>query len=999
MIAEHWYRFLSWNDAICEACFPEVEYPEPVYLDLDDDVQRAICSAMDVAPERFGESLGESVRDVLDVGRGSDRVFRYLDDALAAWRKVRRTDDPPPILPLLALLSLAAQQMAASDGLRDTNYYSRLMELLGTPGAKEEIVQAYRDHAESFWGSLNGWLQSLGGRRGTPTASQVGGHRYVGIPLSQALIRRAERQRMLRFFTDMGLPARASIPESELERLFSFWIERDPSPSPPLARLWARDSHRPRVREALKASLEIWDGRAEATTSAGDSRGRIRLTLSYSTFPRRRFSLGALGFFDQAAKPRSARIISAPGQPSVDLVPAIPGALAVGEGIDSGHLLESALTIEDDLTGQCSERLPGRLVIFRYDEASALWVETEGVLVGEELRLACRNDLFGALSRVLATSARPGWTELPTETVGVPDGWRILLDVQIFARLEDRLPPRSEELHRLDPIVTTQLLLSGGLRLPRIRAAWHKDRLPEVRALVPSAPGFQLQLFDCLDEGDQLLDEWTDDGAGQCVIDLARLDLDRGTYRMELVLAGEESASQSRTFSVHDADVPLETTAATVLVHDLDDPLTVLGVFRNRDTDTDQWHEGGETAPSDLGLFLEEHPPTSPWWSADARPAAAQKMPLALQTLDPQSCVFTGAHYWRIEQAEVDSQGKLLRAASQGRCDKCGLEKTYSNSYWRNRRKYLHQEAAQDPTAPTPGLSQQVPPVRPPEGSIPWDAFMDALAVLGGGPWSEFLALARQTDGSGPTVFHVAHTLEALGYLEIERDQQTLAPILWNVTRPVLVDTSNGPMCVGGWTPRSRRAVAAAMRATLLRHHNEALDTWYVANAQEPAPEEIPLAGPSWEPLAERLPLISDVIAALPRRPLMHTGNFQWFHVPSASWIPADSLSQTGAYRVRSFSTLDVFRGPEDAANGTMAISQVRFGKHAAAFVNSSKPLMAFDPATMRMTVPLGADLPGLYNRAVVLASGRLPHKEGRMLVYQDVPEDLANHLHYLLGH
>ena len=211
--------------------------------------------------------------------------------------------------------------MAASDGLRDTNYYARLTELLGTPEARERWRRPTETVPRSCWGSLNRWLEPRDGERGTPTASQVGPHRYVGIPLSQALIRRADRQRMLRFFTDMGLPARAQIPDPELERLFSYWIGRDPCPSPRLARLWARDSQRVRVMEALKASLQSWDGRAEATTTAGDARGRIRLTLSYGTFPRRRFSLGALAFFDQAAKPRSARIISASGRPAVDLVP------------------------------------------------------------------------------------------------------------------------------------------------------------------------------------------------------------------------------------------------------------------------------------------------------------------------------------------------------------------------------------------------------------------------------------------------------------------------------------------------------------------------------------------------------------------------------------------------------------------------------------------------------------------------------------------------------
>jgi len=47
-------------------------------------------------------------------------------------------------------------------------------------------------------GSLNSWLDSMGGSRGLPTAEAIG-HRYVGIALSQALIRDADRQLLPQF--------------------------------------------------------------------------------------------------------------------------------------------------------------------------------------------------------------------------------------------------------------------------------------------------------------------------------------------------------------------------------------------------------------------------------------------------------------------------------------------------------------------------------------------------------------------------------------------------------------------------------------------------------------------------------------------------------------------------------------------------------------------------------------------------------------------------------
>ena len=997
MIAQEWDEFMRWNDAIAEVCYPEVEYPEPAYLDLDDDVQLAIATELGVQDQDFGQCLGAVVRAVLTIGRGPERVFKEVLRERWAWHQAGNSG-PPPVLPLLALLSLAAEQMGTSDGLRESNYYGRLVDLLGAVKSRDEIATAYRDSAELLWGSLNDWLTGLDGRHGTATARQVGPHRYVGIPISQALIRRAERQRILRFFHDSGLPVGAQVAEAELARLFTFWIEGEPSPSQGLARLWASDAHRVRVLEALNAALEQWDGRAEESRAVGDARGRIKLTLSISSFPMRTLSMMPLVYLDRASEPRRGCLLSACGAMEVDLVPVIPGALAVGEGIDNRHLLESVLEIDDPLTGERAQRLPGRFVVFRKDERNASWVETEGVVMGEELRLACRADLFPALETVLTSSGRPGWREVHVDTDGMPAGWRILLDVQIFAELAERLPPRSEELLRLHPIVTTQLLLAGGLKLPRIKDGWHRDGLPEVRALAPTRPGFTVRLFDGEGAAAGLLDEWVDAGCGQLVVDLAGRELDSGSYRVELVLAGDDSAAAMRAFRVHDGDAPVE--GETIeLVHDLDDALTVLGVFRNRDVDTVNWHEGGETAPSNLGLFDVGLPPIHPTWSGELRPAKLDWKPIELHPLDHDSCVFTGAHHWNLDQVDVDGTGRVLRAEGQGRCIHCGLEQVYCNSYWRNRRNHLRHQSQKVQSPRLGVLRPSVPSVRALSDPMPWDTLIDALATLGGGPWAEFLALMRQVEASGPAVFHVAHTLEALGYVEIEREADTLEPTNWTVTRPALVEDARGLRCVGRWTRRSRESAAIAMSAGLTRRRNEGPDIWLLTHAAGPAPVGIPLAGPSWEPLADRLPMISAVIAALPRRSLQRTGNFQWFHVPSACWVSVDSPIQVGAYRLRSFSTTDLFRSAEDLANGSIAMSQVRFGKHAAAYVTGGKPLMAFDPATARMTVPLGADLPGLYNRAVVLAAGRLPHKEGRTLVYDNVPTDLASHLYYLLGH
>ena len=95
---------------------------------------------------------------------------------------------------------------------------------------------------------------------------------------------------------------------------------------------------------------------------------------------------------------------------------------------------------------------------------------------------------------------------------------------------------------------------------------------------------------------------------------------------------------------------------------------------------------------------------------------------------------------------------------------------------------------------------------------------------------------------------------------------------------------------------------------------------------------------------------------------------------------------------------MDVVRTPKDVRDGTVAIATVQLSKHLAALEH--KPLVAYDPGAEELRVPLGADLPGLYGRAVVLASGMLPRPDinNRLLRYRSVPAELAARIAHLLS-
>jgi hypothetical protein len=106
----------------------------------------------------------------------------------------------------------------------------------------------------------------------------------------------------------------------------------------------------------------------------------------------------------------------------------------------------------------------------------------------------------------------------------------------------------------------------------------------------------------------------------------------------------------------------------------------------------------------------------------------------------------------------------------------------------------------------------------------------------------------------------------------------------------------------------------------------------------------------------------------------------QRFDVGSASWVDTGDATKPGAYRLRrGFEVFDAFRSESDCDNGTTAKVSVYLSKHLAAH-QAGKTLGAYLAQYQTFVVPRGADLPGLYERAVVLMSGQ-PPAHGRITV------------------
>ncbi|QGF22606.1 hypothetical protein [Raineyella fluvialis] len=1001
-LSERWATYAAWNQAIADVMFPELDEPAPVYLDFEDDRMEALASAAGVAPGEVEAELAAAVLGVLDLTEGPAAVLRTIRSRTRNWYGQGDWQNPPPMLAFLSVLCMAAEKMAGSDEYAANNFYGRLTSLLGLPAKSTKLEQGYRGDGSYLWNMLKAWLLHCDGRRGLPTV-EASTPRFVGYPITQAMMRAGDRERLIDFFESAGLPPGSNIPPQHLEGLFDSWIGQNPSPaSKNLQRLWQNPgSGRQRVLDAAAAALGTWNGQTARATDEHGAGGRLRLSLALSSFPKKRLGVGVLAFLPDATNGRDATLVAAQGEVPVSLSPSIPGALTLGESsaVSAQSLLEADLVIRDAHSARTLTRHPRRLVLFRQDEMTARWTETEHALLTEDLRLLCFDELLPSVRRVLDEAARPAWHEQP-DVPGLPDSWTLITDVQLFDIPRSVAQSGVNDLQGLVPVTTSHLTLAGGFPLPgATRGSWHVGEPPEIRAVSDAQGGFAVRLEDItgdlgLEDDSELrtIDSWGDDGNGVLIVDLASAELEPGDYRISMWPAGSKEPESTYRIRLASGDQPDLRQWAVSDPVELDPTrgLGVMGVDHVAPECNVRIHPASDALRS--GPL-----PASPSWS-EKHSGAVSREPIRLTAVNPDSCLYTGKHRVTVDYVPQDAKGRPLVAWTTGRCVGCGLTRRYSTSYWSNRARYARAKEAAE--RPRHDLRQLPVPDAPTD--LCWDLALDGLFYTGGGSWSHFERVARHIQSSGLVVDQFARFLEALGHVNIRRDSRSLRPVAWEICPSTLVRTARGYFLSGYWPDSltNSQADVAGTRAVLAQEANpEGPESWFLRGVPENVLDEVVVLEDGWSHLALQLPPISAVVAELPRQTLGLEGQLRWFDPRESRWLSAGDAGGRGAYRVSRFTTIDFLRTEEDVRNDTVALSTVQLSKHAAPLVTGNRPLLAYDRTSAELSVPLGAELPGLYGRAVVMASGLLPYRRGRSMVYRDVQVDLAEHLAYLFTH
>lgn len=1013
-------RYERWNDAVASVVYTTANAGRPVYLDLEDDVLGAVRDAAEPDAIDPAETLVAAVRGTLRLNEGAGPIFGWHLYRLDRWRQGPMLD-PPPTLALLAVLSLAAENMRDGDGQAANNFYGRLAQLLALDkGQISSFIHAYRNRrptvavSEMLWGSLNDWLDRLEGNRGNPSAYAVT-HAHIGLPLSQALVRRTDRDKFADLFALYGLAPHSSLPVRELAELFAEWLTRVPCPvSNSLERLWKRDSGaRERIIDVVRQTLEAWDG-LSVSGATGDTPGSRQIdsvrvkALLQRRFPARRLEIDLIIAAPSDASAESVTVIGPGGEPigSLDLIPAASGWLALADPteIDAGSFLRGETELRRYGQQVTLRRRPRRLIPLRRDDLLQAFIECERVSLSEDALLLARDEIADRVAATLLKVARPGFVRDDSIT-GLPEGWTLFDGVQILSSIPiELMRTQLVDLNVIQPLASSQVVLQGGMRLPGNIRKWSSFLAPELRVTSDSGSALSASVTcvrplttptppDLFCSSDQPVLIW----------DLSEASLPDGDYEIAIAETGV-SIGRPHSLRLRSADNPAVVLPddPRPLVHDHNAPSFGLLAERSDELTAFRCIPEAETSLANRG----DRPIPVPKWYMARKSSPAQtrsRVTVCLPAPQQGSCMMTGQHYMLVETVT----GR--EATVEGVCKACGLVKRYPT---RARQKRALRKGPSN-AAPRVRVSELEDVKGPP--SIDWTLGFDALCHLGSGPVSALERVAVQMEPASLFADVFARRLEVLGHIELGRDPRSLAPKWWEVVEPMLAGLPDGHLSLLGF--RSERMLVAVedaawgMKAeyTVTRAVDgppliqvESSEPTVVAGlirSMEAATNKVVRFVPNAaEALAACLPPLSRALSCLPSTSLISARSIERWDPLTARFESVGDSGSPGAYRLKGFTRSYIYRRPQHIGAMSALVGDARLVKFAAAR-DTGLTLVGYDEAAKVLYVPLGADLPALYGRAAVLASGHPPFENTNehLLEYRNVPSQVAARLSDLL--
>ena len=1012
------------NDAIAEVIFNQDVAGLPVYLDLNTEDVSAICQILEIDPSGFDEYICDTVLNAPKTS-GWKKVFSEFGVAAKKWTDTGNPLEVPPTLALLTVLSMAAEVMASETDVSGANYYKRLSALFGCAGEETELGNRYREHAVQLWTPLRDWLGSWEGERGVstvpiPKSSSQSGKDFkwaIQMPISQARLRDADRQDLHRMFDHYRLDSGSNISIEIMSLFLENWCT-SPYSTKNIKKIWKIDDYRETFAAAAISELRTWTGRP-----AGEQGFGVRLLVSLSKSLRLglKFNVNIELRCNPTVETKQVSVDMGSNDLQVcDVFKVAKGQFRlVDPGLfEPGSLVSRPLKMRIGTSDIKGERKPRQVIPMRLDEQQQ-YVEADtlslegvfGVLMlaevpgGIKLREQCEE--------ILTEIARPGWTIISPEDVGVhglPSGWLFIKDIEVMTvRTSNKTVYAA--LHALLPQAMPSLQFSRGVRIPGQQDRWLISHLPELKVSYPADEAICIRFADT--QGKILKEFNLDQRAG--IISLSDLNLVTGRYHISMVL-NDGTVIGRKMLTLVGADTPnawsaLKQISFCYVIGDPSLPSAMTSVHVSTVSSGDSlrgfYFEG--TAPV---MGVEMDPPTSAPWNEQFVVESAEedikRNQVSIETEDQDACFYTGMHHFDIEETATlkrPPKGAVLHL----RCRTCGVSKIQSALpvyKWNKKTAAIQQKRSLADLQPLNFASISPIPV---QVSGKWSLVYEAMCYLRQGKLSDIETLTSQLVGEEDfNIERFTHGLQILGLVDLSLDEYFRVKE-WSISPACAVMTSETKGFLSGF--RSAELIAkienqlSKVGGSLKQFANKDLPESWIFEVPNPDAihqtfdgilDPITKAGMSVArdiavTIAQGVGSISQLFDSspeIPRPPYMQLK--LWDHVQT-KWVDADDPLVAGALQYIGYGNKYSYSESAIGIDGYVISGSVRTVKlKMAQSVNS--PLAFYDATTRQFYVRLGAELPGLFGRSMVAASGLAPREDltQRVVVYSGIEPQLA---------
>ena len=537
--------YQDWNSAIAEYFSEDLLPGAAFYLSVDDD------TLAEIGELNFG-----------DVG-----VNDYVDDFVAAvrdWCVYRRagieyvgpnlvsdilTDGLPSCVAFLSATVLAAYRMVGDGAVSSANYFTRLREVFGFPTTETGRPRGLYTGAEArLWQILNNWALGNGW---LPSARAGYGNRtYINYPISQALLRGGDKERLEEAFRNQRLYNR------DPEQIYAWFIWRGGDLNAQHLRNLAEAAGDPddeRANAILDAVYEVythtdWNAPIRTTQTRPSARraSRAPTQLSAGLYREENPIWGTVEYWLYPRMP-SHRV--------GDNLRVARNGVAHPLQQDRDNRFRPLWQIDSfegdayDVKG--GERamklvLPQRefwiLTQDPYDESSGVFASWGSPNVCDVFMILCRNRYSRELESLkrdnliewddaATLESNPDWTEYLGCRI-TSTRWTGARDSDIFAELR---PKSSGSISSI-----------GGLRSGRRRDEWMQGYLPQI--VVASSGDLKIQLVNVSYPDEPIMDSGVSDGEP-----IALPELEPGTYTIEATVSGRRAAIRNFRVASWDA--------------------------------------------------------------------------------------------------------------------------------------------------------------------------------------------------------------------------------------------------------------------------------------------------------------------------------------------------------------------------------------------------------------------------------------------------------------